>query len=83
MAKRVAVTEMRFEFVQPGEFADPYYALMLDGRRFGDIRVVNGQWQGYLTDTYRYSAGIFTAMAEEIDRLNADLETQRARFWGL
>lgn len=83
MEMTVAVAKIEFDFVQPGEFDDPYYDFRLDGKFFGDIRCVDGLWQGALRDDYRYGAGIFSHVAEKIDQLNDSLDDQRKQFFGL
>ena len=71
-----------FVFSELGEFGDPYYVYLLNGKPYGFIEYKHGEWRGKLIDQYVYSSGIFITMAEKIEELNEELEARRNKvFW--
>lgn len=83
MPETIEAEAFEFKFVQPSEFDNPFYVFKMDGKVYGNIKYVNGQWLACLRDDYRYGSDIFVIMAATIDQLNADLAKQRNVFFGL
>ena len=81
--EKVIMAKIEFVFNQTGEFDDPMYVYFVDGDLCGFIIYGTGTWSGSLKDGWVYGPGIFKDMAEKIEELNDNLETERKRFWGL
>lgn len=64
---------IKFEFIQPSEFEDPYYDVIIDNDCCGNIGYQNGRWLGSVQDDYLYDAVIFHAIANKIDQLNVEV----------
>ena len=72
-----------FEFIQPGEFGDPYYNVRMwevDDHEYvavGMIRYYGGQWcfsqydiDGWPIDAYTVDASDLREIADKLDQLN-------------
>ena len=77
------MAKIEFVFNQTGEFDDPMYVYFVDGDLCGFIIYRSGMWRGSLKDGWVYGSGIFKDMAKKIEELNASLETERSKFFGL
>ena len=78
----IEVKKSEFVFVQLGEFDDPSYVYLMDGKMYGCINY-DGIWRGTLREDCQYSVGVFEEMAMKINELNDSLIEQRKEFFGL
>lgn len=76
------VNGIEFIFTQDGEFKDPYYAVVIGGKIYGDLHYVECQWRGFLSGAYSHTAVTFDLIAEKLDELNESLAQERSKFFG-
>lgn len=67
---------LKFEFVQPGEFEDPYYEIVKNGKKTGTMTYFNEQW-GLNYAYYWHNAKDMMQISFKAAELNQSTRAQR------
>lgn len=71
---------LKFEFVQPGEFANPFYEIFSNKKITGTLTYMNGQW-GLEWNCYWYNAKDMMQISFKAAELNRATKQQRIFAW--
>jgi len=76
------MNELTFEFVQDGEFYDPYYNVIADEEVNGTIEYDVDEWVLVnIYYDYRFNSIEFIAIAKKLEQLNESTRKQRIFNW--
>ena len=68
---------LEFEFIQPGEFEDPYYNVIHDGDIIAYLYFKKDLWRVNFSDEWWLESGILPDISDMIDKLTESTRAQR------
>lgn len=71
---------LKFEFVQPSEYGDPYYKILKDGKVTGMLNYTSGQW-GLDYVWHWHNARDMMQISFKAAELNRSTKQQRIFAW--